>query len=798
MMDKLQFVSLDTETTGLSPYKGNHRVIEIACVGFYQSGRTERLINTVLSGGDKKSNKKALSIHGISQLAREGKPEFNDIADKLLEILKDSNLVIFNKAFDVSFLENEFRIVGKPTDMEQHCSNITCVMKEAITKFNTSSIRLDQACLRYSIDISKRVRHSADIDAELAGLLHQKLNSPNEPFLKHTPQSKPLTPQTHEPIPKAYENPLVDEFVQLNFCKTTTCKNFGVIAKNPAKSKAIKLKRRLGNDYKLISSNKTGDNHLYCKKCRQSSMLVNNQSLTEEVNRLRNIGRIDEPSCPENHCDNRGSGVYSHPHLYKRNGFTKKPISMATTRKVRGVAGNKPKTEVDFSTTLGSQRFQCKSCKKNFSAALDSQKRHYRRDINLDIYDALLSKGIINQIAKRLDINHQTIYDKINFFYEQSTKFDRYHTQWIMDAFKNYTPVLTCDRQFYLSNWNHTSQPEPTRIVNTTTVDNITGFILASTINFDFNSEAKSVKELYKSNRDFEIDRCYQRYSQYILSNEDMDTTDSENALNVPLQVPDKGLLLHQTYSIMAHLFRVKDLTKQAPHMFYFLDRDSGLRTSLSGVFKERIVDDKMDAYVLAFKKNNSSNLLDKATSAAISERFKKLKEEHPDLSDNDLLKTMWIDHFQNPITAKGQRSEWIPNPNINSRAEALSPVTPVSEQSKKRSLEYLLGVSLHGVDNWFQILRRTVNMLERPVTSATNSRRWNAYAGYNPTWMTKLVEIARVHHNYCETNEKSLKRQQSEEMPTTPAQRLGITNKKYSGADIIGFSVHREIIGRT
>lgn len=98
----------------------------------------------------------------------------------------------------------------------------------------------------------------------------------------------------------------------------------------------------------------------------------------------------------------------------------------------------------------------------------------------------------------------------------------------------------------------------------------------------------------------------------------------------------------------------------------------------------------------------------------------------------------------------------------------------------------------LCGVDNWFQILRGHINYLERPVTSATNSKRWNSYVGYNPEWMVKLIEIKRVYFNYCMTNERKNNKRyvgKQKPKPTTPAVRLGLTKKKYTAEELLSFS---------
>ena len=106
-----------------------------------------------------------------------------------------------------------------------------------------------------------------------------------------------------------------------------------------------------------------------------------------------------------------------------------------------------------------------------------------------------------------------------------------------------------------------------------------------------------------------------------------------------------------------------------------------------------------------------------------------------------------------------------------------------------------LMNASLHGVDNWFQILRRHINFLERPVTSTTNSKRLNAYGGYNPEWMVKLIEIKRVYFNYCITNERNNNKKyvgMEKPMPTTPAMRLGLTKRIYAAEELLSFSLDK------
>lgn len=140
-------------------------------------------------------------------------------------------------------------------------------------------------------------------------------------------------------------------------------------------------------------------------------------------------------------------------------------------------------------------------------------------------------------------------------------------------------------------------------------------------------------------------------------------------------------------------------------------------------------------------------------------------------------------------------KSEWIINPNKEPRLAMMLPLGDVNNMNPKLVERSLVNASLHDVDNWFQILRRHINFLERSVTNATNSKRWNAYAGYNPEWMAKLIEIKRVYFNYCMTNERTLNRNYAgkhKPTPTIPAMRLGLTEKVYTCEELLSFSLDK------
>ena len=87
---------------------------------------------------------------------------------------------------------------------------------------------------------------------------------------------------------------------------------------------------------------------------------------------------------------------------------------------------------------------------------------------------------------------------------------------------------------------------------------------------------------------------------------------------------------------------------------------------------------------------------------------------------------------------------------------------------------------TLHGVDSFFQKVRRRVAMLERPISSSSNNGRvWNGYGAYDPNMVVKLLEIFRVVHNYVDVREKD---------GTTPAMRLGLAQAPLDYSTILYF----------
>lgn len=158
-------VVLDTETTGLTIGQG-HRIIEIGCLELVNRRLTGREYHRFINP-ERDIDEGAERVHGISIADLAGQPRFADIADELIEFLRDSELVIHNAEFDVGFLEYELELMQHPRPkIDEHATVLdTLALARKLHPGQRNS--LDALCKRYAVDASERDLHGALIDAEL-------------------------------------------------------------------------------------------------------------------------------------------------------------------------------------------------------------------------------------------------------------------------------------------------------------------------------------------------------------------------------------------------------------------------------------------------------------------------------------------------------------------------------------------------------------------------------------------------------------------------------------------------------
>ena len=157
-------IFFDTETTGLSPESGD-RIIEIGCVEMVGRRLTGRNLHFYVNP-ERSSHEDAVKIHGLTDEFLVDKPLFAAIADELLEYLSGAEIIIHNAGFDVGFLNEELRRLGRPK-FATAVGKITDSLSMAREMFPGKANSLDALCKRLEVDNANRSLHGALLDAGL-------------------------------------------------------------------------------------------------------------------------------------------------------------------------------------------------------------------------------------------------------------------------------------------------------------------------------------------------------------------------------------------------------------------------------------------------------------------------------------------------------------------------------------------------------------------------------------------------------------------------------------------------------
>jgi len=158
-------VILDTETTGLDVDQ-DHRIIEVGCVELKSRRKTGRQFHRRLNP-QREIDAGAMQVHGMRSADLQDQPLFADIAQELLDFVRDSDVIIHNAPFDIGFLDRELsRLGGRWGRFGDHC-RVVDSLTLARELHPGQKNGLDALCARYAVDNSRRELHGALLDAHL-------------------------------------------------------------------------------------------------------------------------------------------------------------------------------------------------------------------------------------------------------------------------------------------------------------------------------------------------------------------------------------------------------------------------------------------------------------------------------------------------------------------------------------------------------------------------------------------------------------------------------------------------------
>ncbi len=170
-------IVFDTETTGLKPEDG-HRIVEIGAVELIDGKKTGRTYYTLLNP-ERHIPEEVVKVHQIDDAKVKNAPLFKDVADKFLEFIKDSELLIHNADFDIKFVNSELDRINKGKIWD-YVKNAVCTLKLSKRLFEEErSHSLDAMCKRFNIDLSQREEqgHGALLDCQLLADCYIEINN---------------------------------------------------------------------------------------------------------------------------------------------------------------------------------------------------------------------------------------------------------------------------------------------------------------------------------------------------------------------------------------------------------------------------------------------------------------------------------------------------------------------------------------------------------------------------------------------------------------------------------------------
>ena len=168
-------IILDIETSGLD-YKEGHRIIEIGCVELNQKevgSHFHQYINP-----QKNLTDENIKIHGITNEFLEDKPLFEEVADKFLNFIKDSQIIAHNANFDIGFLNYELEKISKPQIAKGRIVDTVVIARN---RFPGQQVNLDALVKKLKVNsLVDREFHGALKDAKILTDVYLELQGINQ------------------------------------------------------------------------------------------------------------------------------------------------------------------------------------------------------------------------------------------------------------------------------------------------------------------------------------------------------------------------------------------------------------------------------------------------------------------------------------------------------------------------------------------------------------------------------------------------------------------------------------------
>lgn len=577
--------------------------------------------------------------------------------------------------------------------------------------------------------------------------------------------------------------------------------------------KGDKPKGPVAGDYRVVAVGKDMP-ALMCLLCSEVFPMHSNLAVAEELMR---ISAYLEPIWPA--CPNEGCALY---------GKLDEACGSQHTR--YGVNRH------------GTPRYKCGACRKVFAFGGDAEKRQRDTHHNREIFTHLVNTVPIRRIVKLLGISTSVLYTRLDFIHRQCTLFAGERERALMDKKDLGSRYISVDRQKLLVNWASKKTRKNTTLLSIASADQDSGYLYAANLNFDPDLDEDEVLQGMPRFGDHKLRLPFRRYARVWLESDFAKAAGRADARRADAQAksaasgvsaskpidklmamvasrydhtqaledidggaepstnartPAKGVLLHESTVMQAHMQFVSRILGQADKLRFFIDQESGLRAAFMMAVSQRVLDRTADAFFVSVLKEATVD--QKRGLVAQSKKdfrvfYEDLLEEASERNELPTAKDAQVAMVRRELArfaTKGPwNDKWVRHPIADMREPLkvvcwLTDIEPVAADGQKReeqlnhAARLYLKASTTEVDRFFMQVRRALTMAERGVVSASaDYRRWFGKNAYNPGILVKLVEIFRTYFNYCEVGHDKM----------TPAMRMGLARGPVAPEDILYF----------
>ncbi len=594
-------------------------------------------------------------------------------------------------------------------------------------------------------------------------------------------------------------------YIQLNYCNNTFCKWYGLsqVVYTGLKYKPSRYTLKQTTNSAIPNSepkprilcNPVPDNGVFGESLGNSTDTISNWSVAEEIKRLITINSV----------------VPLEPHyIFHKEGCSNLDKTPSNDEKSFYKRG---KSITNF------QKYQCKECKK-ITNVLPGQEKSFnynqqRNDILIQFTKDILSRTPVKRIIEKLEIGSSTYYNKLEWVYRKCLEFNERNETKALNNLDIDEIWLNTDMLIY--NLNNirlkgkakkkdefiTEKDKKLQTYLLSSADLKSGYVFRTDIAFDYEVRLDDVE------KDTEIFHCDHSYPflrkndrlkypycpQPPTKNDDQSINDFENDLYLFNKRKDyvEGCHVKSQYTAMAHYFLLQRTIK-ARKWYFVSDDDNTLQHCIFKVFSKSF----KDGYSYYFTCQSEKEF---TLGEAGREAFRSRKELYDwgkangmssrtiyEIGEQKVLSKLQTHKFYGSksingidFPVRGNNPIKHPLPDIDEGIRWVNLISNISYIDDTELANLIMQVNSRAINNFFQQVRRRISILERPLITARGDRKSYIYANYNPKYAHQMLVIFRTFYNFCFESKSNGKR-------STPAQRLGLTDKVFDYKDIIYF----------